>query len=126
MNATLAPFAPIPEAVQLQLGNVSTTDGDCSSYCEPNEFSQRRRCLSCEVQMDQPSTSRAERGTNAKTEAQLLCLTLSWYPKIGYLLSRSVGAVSSVTVAALHRYVYQIGFCHPTGPLSSGFPVDAL
>ena len=41
-------------------------------------------------------------------------------------ISRSVGAVSSVTVAALHRYVYQIGFCHPTGPLSSGFPVDAL
>ena len=113
-------------SVQLPLGNVSTTDGDCSSYCEPNEFSQRRRCLSCEVQMDQPSTSRAERGTDAKTEAQLLCLTLSWYPKIGYLLSRSVGAVSSVTVAALHRYVYQIGFCHPTGPLSSGFPVDAL
>ena len=126
MNATLAPFAPIPEAIQLQLGNVSTTDGDCSSYCEPNEFSQRRRCLSCKAQMDQPSASRAERGTNAKTEAQLLCLTLSWYPKIGYLLSRSVGAVSSVTVAALHRYVYQIGFCHPTGPLSSGFPVDAL
>ena len=41
-------------------------------------------------------------------------------------ISRSVGAVSSVTVAALRRYVYQIGFCHPTGPLSSGFPVDAL
>ena len=41
-------------------------------------------------------------------------------------ISRSVGAVSSVTVAALHRYVYQIGFCHPAGPLSSGFPVDAL
>ena len=36
---SIAPFAPIPEAVQLQLGNVSTTDGDCSSYCEPNEFS---------------------------------------------------------------------------------------
>ena len=26
VNATLAPFAPIPEAVQLQLGNVSTAD----------------------------------------------------------------------------------------------------
>ena len=89
-------------------------------------FYQFRRCLSCKVQMDQPSASRAERGTKAKTEAQLLCLTLSWYPKIGYLLSRSVGAVSSLTVAALHRYVYQVGFCHPTGPLSSGFPVDAL
>ena len=41
-------------------------------------------------------------------------------------ISRSVGAVSSLTVAALHRYVYQVGFCHPTGLLSSGFPVDAL
>ena len=29
-------YAPIPEAVQLPLGNVSTTDGDCSSYCQPN------------------------------------------------------------------------------------------
>ena len=113
-------------SVQLQLRNVSTADWACKSFCKSNEFSQLRRCLSCKVQMDQPSTSRAERGTNAKTEAQLLCLTLSWYPKIGYLLSRSVGAVSSVTVAALHRYVYQIGFCHPTGLLSSGFPVDAL
>jgi hypothetical protein len=72
-------------SVQLQLGNVSTADRACKSFCKSNEFSQLRRCLSCKVQMDQPSTSRAERGTNAKTEAQLLCLTLSWYPKIGYL-----------------------------------------
>ena len=35
-------------------------------------FSQFRRCLSCKVQMDQPSASRAERGTKAKIEAQLL------------------------------------------------------
>ena len=42
------------------------------------------------------------------------------------MISRSVGAVSSLTVAALHRCGNQIGFCHPTGPLSSGFPVDAL
>ena len=102
MNATLAPFAPIPEAVQLQLGNVSTTDGDCSSYCEPNEFSQRRRCLSCEVQMDQPSTSREGPAIKVETEAHitehscLLCLTSPWCPDmISILASDSCAAFES-------------------------------
>ena len=85
VNATLAPFAPIPEAVQLQLGNVSTTDGDCSSYCQPNEFSQRRRCLSCEVQMDQPSTSREGPAIKVETEAHITghsCLLLFDIPMV--------------------------------------------
>ena len=78
-------YAPIPGAVQLQLGNVSITDGDCSSYCEPNEFSQRRRCLSCEVQMDQPSTSREGPAIKVETEAHITghsCLLLFDIPMV--------------------------------------------
>ena len=78
-------YAPIPEAVQLPLGNVSTTDGDCSSYCEPNEFSQRRRCLSCKAQMDQPSASREGPATKVETEAPITghsCLLLFDIPMV--------------------------------------------
>ena len=81
---------------------MSTTDGDCSSYCEPNEFSQRRRCLSCKVQMDQPSASREGPATKVETEAHitehscLLCLTSPWCPDmISILASDSCAAFES-------------------------------
>ena len=71
-RAVNATFARLPAAFSCNLETCQPLMEFARLLASQMIFSQFRRCLSCKVQMDQPSASRAERGTKAKIEAQLL------------------------------------------------------
>ena len=78
-----------------------------------NEFSQRRRCLSCKAQMDQPSASREGPATKVETEA--------------HITEHSLPALFDIPVVS--RYdIYSLAqhLNRKIGTLSRGFAVHVL
>ena len=116
-------------SVHLQLGNMSTIDAACPSFCKSKSLSQFRRCLFCKAQMDQPSASREGPATKVEIEAHLgtvalfdshACAIWIWSLECGGAFCPFTFAKSLYTSVQKHQR-NQIRSCDPQGLLSGPF-----